>query len=150
MENMLLTKVCMFYEFSETILLFGLRHLLLDSFQFLHGYLVLTHCNFLAACLTVALQGKLHVDCPLSRLSSNFFGIAMIAQSKLVLHSAICLRTCNIEKNPLQVAEIMLYVGISRCNSYKTAHTLEKKNGTLLCATDGLHTTSSKTGPCKL
>ena len=35
-KNMLPTKVCMFYELSETILLFGLRNLHLDLFQFLH------------------------------------------------------------------------------------------------------------------
>ena len=37
-ENMLPTKVCMFYELSETILLFGLHYLHLDLFQFLHKY----------------------------------------------------------------------------------------------------------------
>ena len=35
-ENMLPTIVCMFYELSETILLFGLRYLDLDLLQFLH------------------------------------------------------------------------------------------------------------------
>ena len=48
------TKVCMFYELSETILLFGLRYLHLDLFQFLHRYLSL-HVQF---CLYV-FQGKI-------------------------------------------------------------------------------------------
>ena len=53
-ENMLPMKVCMFYEISETILLFGLRHLHLDLFQFLHRYLSL-HVQF---CL-YNFQGKI-------------------------------------------------------------------------------------------
>ena len=40
-NNMLPTKVCMFYELSEAILLFGLRYLHLDLLQFLHKYLSL-------------------------------------------------------------------------------------------------------------
>ena len=53
-ENMLPTKVCMFYELSETILLFGPRYLHLDLFQFLHRCLSL-HVQF---CLYVFL-GKI-------------------------------------------------------------------------------------------
>ena len=37
-RNVPLTKVCMFYEFSETILFFGLRYLHLELLQFLHRY----------------------------------------------------------------------------------------------------------------
>ena len=37
-KNMLPTKVCMFYELSEAILLFGLRYLHLDLFQSLHSF----------------------------------------------------------------------------------------------------------------
>ena len=53
-KNMLPTKVCMFYELSETILLFGLRYLHLELFQFLHRYPSL-HVQF---CLCV-FQGKI-------------------------------------------------------------------------------------------
>ena len=42
---MLPTKVCMFYEISETILLFGLRYLHAELFQFLHKYRSL-HVHF--------------------------------------------------------------------------------------------------------
>ena len=51
---MLPTKVCMFHELLETILLFHLRYLHLDLFQFLHMYLSL-HVQF---CLCV-FQGKI-------------------------------------------------------------------------------------------
>ena len=40
-ENMLTIKVGMFYDLSETILLFGLYYMHLDLFQFLHRYLSL-------------------------------------------------------------------------------------------------------------
>ena len=53
-KNMLPTKVCMLYELSETILLFGLRYLHLDLFQFLHRYLS-PHVQF----FSYLFQGKI-------------------------------------------------------------------------------------------
>ena len=54
---MLPTKVCLFYEISETILLFGLRYLHLNLFQFLHRYLYLQ----VQFCLYV-FQGKIALE----------------------------------------------------------------------------------------
>ena len=44
-ESMLPTKISMFYELSETILVFALHYLHLYFFQFLHRYLSL-HVQF--------------------------------------------------------------------------------------------------------
>ena len=44
---MLSTKFCMFYELSETILLFGLRYLHIDLFQFMYMQVPLPSCLIL-------------------------------------------------------------------------------------------------------
>ena len=77
-------------------------------------------CNLSGNGVARQVAGRLKcVTCLLYNLSWNFFGLAMIAQSKLVLHSAIFLATClaTLEKGkPLQVAEDVLHVAISSCD----------------------------------
>ena len=73
------------------------------------------HCNG----VTRQVAGRLQrVTCPLYNLSHNYFWLAMIALSELVLHDVIFLSTClaTSEKNPLQVAEDMLHVATSSCS----------------------------------
>ena len=68
------------------------------------------------------LQG---VTCPLCNLYRNFFGLAMIAQSKLVLHDAMfpltCLATLEIEIHcKLEKTLYMLQSRAAICNVLKT------------------------------
>ena len=64
-ENMLFpTKVCTFYELSETIFFFfGLRYLHLDLSQFLHRYLSL-HVQFVCMFSKVKLRPSSGRQCP--------------------------------------------------------------------------------------